>query len=555
MDGSDCTGIYDVVCIGGGLGGLAGAIRAHDMGAKVLVLERSEMVGGVAAYSGGWCWVGASHMAGNDTIEATEQYLDFVQGEGRPVNRQARRAYLERAVEATKWFVDAGVPLNVVRNAPDLYAPCPGATREGRLLECSLFGSDLGEWRQALRPSVYYRTGVKRDEIYHELAGDVAGRLALAARRAEDDFLTHGVGLAGGFVREALAKRGIECRLGHRVTQLSWDGQRVTGVVARGPSGTAEVQARLGVLIATGGYGNATDAAEFEDVPELVEAAPPVVDGDGLELAEAVGATVVRGADPFVVLGVRFGSKVHPGSEVPLYTQLLESIGFPHSMIVNDSGMRFGDESYYGSLIRGIRTFDGRSKRWTNYPCWLIFDEEYHRRYPIGPYLPGAEYPVEVVRRDTLGELALALGIDHEGLVSTAARFNHFATTSEDIDFGRGTLEFARRAYGDPEYLNPNLGSIDHPPFYGVRLTSLGVGLCSLGLAIDADARVLRRNGMPIEGLYATGNAAATRELKGYVTGLANARNYTYAFAAASHMAAASNHSVLPAVAADGSRA
>jgi hypothetical protein len=59
---------------------------------------------------------------------------------------------------------------------------------------------------------------------------------------------------------------------------------------------------------------------------------------------------------------------------------------------------------------------------------------------------------------------------------------------------------------------------------------------------------------MPIEGLYATGNAAATRELKGYVTGLANARNYTYAFAAASHMVAASNHLVLPATATDGSR-
>ncbi|MGC8490031.1 MAG: FAD-dependent oxidoreductase, partial [Clostridia bacterium] len=411
MADNDCSKRYDVVCIGGGLGGLAGAVRAHDMGARVLVLERSEMVGGVAAYSGGWCWVGANHLVAGDTIDATEQYLDYVQGEGRPVDRQARRTYLERAVEATRWFVEAGVPLSLVRNAPDLYAPCPGASEEGRLLECSLYGRELGEWRRRLRPSVYYRTGVKRDEIYHELASDIAGRLALADRRAESDFLTHGVGLAGGFAREALVKRKIECRLDHRVTQLVWDGSRVTGVIAEGPSGTHQIGARLGVLIATGGYGNASDAAELEDVPEFVEAAPPVVDGDGLALAETVGAAVVRGADPFVVLGVRFGDEVHPGSDVPLYSQLLESIGFPHSMIVNDRGMRFGDESYYGALIRGIRTFDGRSKRWANYPCWLIFDEEYHRRYPVGPYSPGAEYPVEIVRRETLGELAIALGV------------------------------------------------------------------------------------------------------------------------------------------------
>jgi hypothetical protein len=41
-----------------------------------------------------------------------------------------------------------------------------------------------------------------------------------------------------------------------------------------------------------------------------------------------------------------------------------------------------------------------------------------------------------------------------------------------------------------------------------------------------------------VPGLYATGNAAATRELKGYVTGLANTRNYTYAWCAVNDMLA-----------------
>ncbi|MET8352485.1 FAD-dependent oxidoreductase [Micromonospora sp. NPDC005206] len=530
--------VYDVVCIGGGLGGLAGALRAHDLGARVLVLERSPVIGGVAAYSGGFCWVGANHLdtSGPDSLELTEEYLDYVQGTGRPVDRAARRAYLESSIRATKWFADAGVPLSLIRNAPDLYHPAPGSTEQGRLIECAVHGAELGEWRQRLRPSAYYRTGITRDEIYHDLEGDVGARLALAEERRGADFLTHGVGLVAGFAREALARRGVECWLEHRVTALRTEGGRVVGVVAEGPDGPVEITAVKGVLIAVGGYGNSPDAAELEDVPELVEAAPPVVTGDGLTLGQSVGATVVRGADPFVVLGARFDNQTHPGTDVPMFTQLLEYLGFPHSLIVNRDGMRFGDESYYGALIRGLRSFDTRKKHWANYPCWLVFDKNYHRRYPLGPYAPGSPYPAEVLKFDSLDELADKVGIAKDGLAATVERFNGFAATGEDSDFGRGSLPFARRAYGDPQYDNPNLGPIAEAPFYAVQLTVLGVGMCSLGLAIDEHARVQRRNGSVIPGLYATGNAAATRELKGYVTGLANARNYTYAFNAANDM-------------------
>ena len=529
---------FDVICVGGGLGGLAAAIRAHDLGARVLLLERSAMVGGVAAYSGGWCWVGGNHLdpAGTDTLEATEEYLDHVQGVGRPVDRVARRRYLEHAVEATRWFSDAGIPFSLVRDAADLYSPAVGSTAQGRMLEVAVPGRDLGPWRERLRPSVYYRTGVTRDEIHHVLAGDVAARLELAGRREAEDLLTHGIGLAAGFVREALVRRGIECRLDHRAARLRYDGDWVTGVVADGPAGPVEIGARQGVLLAVGGYGNAPDAAELEDVPELIEAAPPVVAGDGLTLAERVGATVVRGADPFVVLGARFEDRTHPGSDEPLYSQLLENLGFPHSMIVNEDGHRFGDESYYGALIRGIRTFDSRRKQWANFPCWLVVDDTFRRTYPLGPYPPGADYPPEVHSFDSIKELAAKTGIDESGLCATVARFNGFAASGEDTDFGRGSLPFARSAYGDPRYPNPNLGALETPPFHALPLRVLGVGLCSLGLAIDAAGRVLRRDGTPVTGLYATGNAAATRELKGYVTGLANTRNYTYAYLAATDM-------------------
>jgi glycine/D-amino acid oxidase-like deaminating enzyme len=530
---------YDVLCVGGGLGGLAAAVRAHDLGARVLVLERSSMVGGVAAYSGGWCWVGANHFnVGKDSLEATEAYLDHVQGEGRPVDRAARRSYLEAAVQATRWYAEAGVPLSPIRSAGDLYQPGPGSTAEGRMIECVVPGSELGEWRARLRPSVYYRTGVSRDEIYHVLAGNVDARLGLARMREAEDLLTHGLGLAGGFVREALVRRGVECRLEHRVTRLLVADGRVVGVEAEGPDGPSLFHATRGVVLAVGGYGNSADAAELEDVPELIEAAPPVVSGDGLTLGQQVGATVVRGADPFVVLGARFDESTHPGTDEPLYSQLLENLGFPHSMVVNREGRRFGDESYYGALIRGIRTFDSRHKRWANFPCWLVVDDQFRRQYPLGPYPPGADYPDSVIHADSVEELAAAAGIDGGGLAATVERFNEMAAAGHDDDFDRGALPFAQAAYGDPRYPHPNLGPLATAPFHAVPLHVLGVGLCSLGLAIDTSARVLRRDGSVVPGLYATGNAAATRELKGYVTGLANTRNYTYAWCAVNDMLA-----------------
>src|SRR5699024_5275380 len=98
--------------------------------------------------------------------------------------------------------------------------------------------------------------------------------------------------------------------------------------------------------------------------------------------------------------------------------------------------------------------------------------------------------------------------------------------------------EFARNTYGDPSYDTPNVEPLETSPFYAVPLTILGVGLSTMGLDIDTHARVLRQDKSPIPGLYATGNAAATQELSGYVTGLANARNYTYVFLAAEHMVA-----------------
>lgn len=52
----------DVVVLGSGGAAMTAAIAAHDFGAKdVVILEKSGMVGGTTAMSGGMLWIPGNH--------------------------------------------------------------------------------------------------------------------------------------------------------------------------------------------------------------------------------------------------------------------------------------------------------------------------------------------------------------------------------------------------------------------------------------------------------------------------------------------------------------
>lgn len=145
---------------------------------------------------------------------------------------------------------------------------------------------------------------------------------------------------------------------------------------------------------------------------------------------------------------------------------------------------------------------------------------------------PGEGYLDRVARADSLAALAGKIGVDGQ-LAATVARFNDNALRGEDPDFSRGASAFVRRRYGDRQHRpNANLGPVSEPPFYALPLRLLGTGMCTFGLSTDTDARVLRRDGSAVEGLFATGNAVATTEFRNYVTGYANSRNFAMAYAA-----------------------
>lgn len=184
----------------------------------------------------------------------------------------------------------------------------------------------------------------------------------------------------------------------------------------------------------------------------------------------------------------------------------------PFGFIVDSSGQRFMNES--ASYVDCGHWQYERHKQVPAIPAFLIMDSRHRKYYPFGMMLPGIT-PKEwfesgmMIKANSLPELARVCGIDADNLVKTAERFNYFAKTGRDLDFHRGDSAYDR-VYSDPTVKpNPNLGPVERPPFYAVRVWPGDLGTKG-GLLTDECARVLREDGQPIEGLYAAGNTTAS---------------------------------------------
>jgi 3-oxosteroid 1-dehydrogenase len=538
----------DVVAVGSGLGGVCAAIAARDLGGSAVILDKAPKLGGVCAYGGGEVFVPNNHRmraAGiADSDEAGRRYFEFVAAGFADADLQ--RTLLANMHAAVEYFEkEAGVRWLHVEGLPDYYWPdAPGSHGGGRYLCVELFeGAQLGAWQQRTFLTPHFPLGVKHEELYAwgGLAKIASWDWNLLAERVTKDLRAWGAGMMGWFLKAALVDRGIPAHAGCPVRELVAEGGRVVGVRAEQGGRDFFVAARRGVVLATGGYDlNAGMAQQFEGVDEWHSACPPYVEGDHLVMAGEVGAAL--GAVPPTNLAMFYGYRI-PGEEHegrPLYRSSWEC-GCPHAIWVNRAGQRFCDESFYKDYQPRARLWDGRRQRLPNHPPFLIFDQSYRDRYPLGSFMPGQEIPEELAAQaQTPRALAEKLGIDPAGLEATLARWNEHVRRGEDPDFGKGSRPWAVRLAGDPSYPNPCMGTIDRPPFYGVRLVPVGVGINSHGLATDVHARVVHLRGRPIPGLYAVGNAAALRDLGGgYQSGTSNMRAITWGWIAGRHAAGA----------------
>jgi 3-oxosteroid 1-dehydrogenase len=119
----------DVVVMGSGGAGLAAAISARVSGAKVLLIEKSDKIGGTTAVSGGIIWVPLNHHMEEAGIkDSRDEALKYVQhlSEGK-VDDLLIETLVDKGPEMVR-FMEAHSPIvfEVCKGYPDYHPEWDG---------------------------------------------------------------------------------------------------------------------------------------------------------------------------------------------------------------------------------------------------------------------------------------------------------------------------------------------------------------------------------------------------------------------------------------------
>jgi succinate dehydrogenase/fumarate reductase flavoprotein subunit len=131
----------EVAVIGSGGGALTAALSAHEAGAEVIVLERTDKVGGTTAQSGGAIWIPMNrHMKELGASDSREEALKYclALAEGR-AGDDVVEAYVDNAVKALE-LIETKTPVRFKSlGMPDYHAEIPGGKAPGRGLDPQLY--------------------------------------------------------------------------------------------------------------------------------------------------------------------------------------------------------------------------------------------------------------------------------------------------------------------------------------------------------------------------------------------------------------------------------
>jgi len=528
---------WDVIVVGSGAGAMTSAVVAADRGLSVLMIEKSDKFGGTSAISGGGIWIPNNHYfkakGGQDSYEKALQYI-LAAGGGRADETKVR-AYLDHAPKMIKYLEDTSrVRYAVAEKYPDYYQHLPGALPGGRSLDPELFDtSTLGEELANLRrPSastlLMGRIAWTARDAHVAMARERGWRLKILGLmlRYKFDFkwrkrskYDRRAGLGSSLVcalRASLLDRKVPLWLRTNFRDLVLDGDRVIGVRVMREGRELTLMARRGVILGAGGF-EQNQALREKYLPQPTKrewsATPPGNNtGAALEAGMAAGAATD-------LLEWAWWAPTHAAGGEEKRARVFAERAFPGAIVVNALGKRFCNEAQ-GYLEFGDAMYKDRDATGgKNVPAWCIFDAHFRFNYAMGPLMPAQIMPDSRLRKewlgsvywkaDTLDELARQIGVDAAGLKDTVAKMNDYARSGKDADFGRGDNVFDRY-YGDVNVKpNPCIAPIQKGPFYAMRMDAGDIGTKG-GLLTDAQARVVRPDGSPIEGLYAIGNTSAS---------------------------------------------
>ena len=405
----------DIVIIGAGGAGMTAAIDATQAGKSVILLEKMPYPGGNTTKATGGMNAAETHYQAEQGIEdSVEQFVEDTMKGGHDLNnRDLVTVMAQNSAAAIDWLDSIGAPL----------------------------------------PKVSFSGGATNKRIHAPEDGSGVGAYLVTAFRRNLDEL------------------GVTVLYDTCATDILTENGAVSGVKAQSKTQDVTITTKA-VILATGGFGNNEDMiVQYRpDLKGTVTTSAPGITGDGIVMAQAVGADLVD-IDQI---------QLHPTVEQSTSMLITESVRGDGAILVNQEGKRFTNELLTRDVVSAAELAQPGSY------AYIIFDQR------LREGLKATEKYISTgitVQGDTIEDLAAQLDIDPATLAQTLADWNGYVAAQNDPDFGRTTGMEA---------------DLSQAPYYAIKIAP-GIHHTMGGVKIDTQARVINTQGDPIPGLFAAG--------------------------------------------------
>ena len=460
----DSTVDADVVVVGAGGAGMTAAITAAAEGKSVVILESQSMVGGNSVRATGG-------MNAGKTVYQDENEF----GESAGVEKTLKTAAEKYADNETI----TALAKTVSEQWAAYQANPTGYFDSVELMELDTMIGGKGINDPELVETLCANSADAIDWLdEHGITlHDVSSFGGASVKRIHRPVNAEGKTVSVGsymipLLEENCKKAGVQILLNTTANEILTDANgAAAGIKATGSTGeTVTVNAKA-VVLTTGGFGANLDMV-VKYKPELkgfMTTNAPGIQGQGIEMAEAIGAATVD-MDQI---------QIHPTVEANTAALITEGLRGDGAILINEEGQRFIDEVGTRDVVSAAEIAQ------TGSYSWLVVDQA---MVDASGVIQGYIKKGYTVTGATYEELGKAMGVDAAAFAETMEKWNGYVEAKNDPDFGRTS------------FANP----LNTAPYYAVKVTA-GVHHTMGGLKINANTEVLNEKGEVIPGLFAAG--------------------------------------------------